>query len=111
MDASCLTTELTGLSENDLYFVRVFSENQAGVCKKPCELSEPISAKKPLREFSLDQSLTGEWGWEGKRGSWERNSTVAIEVVQTPLLRWIIFINPLILSRITGLKYDLCKLP
>ena len=72
VDASCLTTELTGLSENDLYFVRVFSENQAGVCKKPCELSEPISAKRPLREFSLDQLLTGEWGWEGKRRSWER---------------------------------------
>ena len=48
VDGSCLTADLTGLSENDLYFVRVFSENQAGVCKKPCELSEPISPKQPL---------------------------------------------------------------
>ena len=46
-----LTADLTGLSENDLYFVRVFSENQAGLCRKPCELSEPTTAKKPLREF------------------------------------------------------------
>jgi len=51
VDGGRLTADLTGLSENDLYFVRVFSENQAGICRKPCELSEPISAKKPLREF------------------------------------------------------------
>ena len=53
VDGSCLTTELTGLSENDLYFVRIYSENQAGLCKKPCELGEPISAKKPLRKFFI----------------------------------------------------------
>jgi len=58
VDGSCLSAELTGLSENDLYFVRVFSENQAGLCKKPCELTEPISAKRPLREFrSISRSL------------------------------------------------------
>jgi len=51
VDGSHLSAELTGLSENDLYFVRIFSENQAGVCKKPCEISEPISAKRPLREW------------------------------------------------------------
>jgi len=53
VDGSCQSAELTGLSENDLYFVRVFSENQAGLCKKPCEISEPISAKKPLGKFLL----------------------------------------------------------
>ena len=47
VDGSCLSAELTGLSENDLYFVRIFSENRLGVCKKPRELSEPVSAKKP----------------------------------------------------------------
>ena len=46
LDGSCLSAELTGLSENDLYFVRIFSKNRLGVCKEPCELSEPISAKK-----------------------------------------------------------------
>ena len=58
VDGSCLSAELTGLSENDLYFVRVFSENQAGVCKKPCELSEPISAKRPLGKSLI--SLLGD---------------------------------------------------
>ena len=47
LDGSCLSAELTGLSENDLYFVRIFSKNRLGVCKEPCELSEPVSAKKP----------------------------------------------------------------
>jgi len=51
VDGSCFTADLTGLSEHDLYFVRVFSENQAGLCKKPCELSEAISAKKPLGQL------------------------------------------------------------
>lgn len=52
VDGGCLSAELTDLSENDLYFVRIFSENQAGLCKKPCELSEPVSAKKPLGKLN-----------------------------------------------------------
>ena len=55
VDNSCLSAELTGLSENDLYFVRIFSENKIGVCETPCELSEPISAKK--RPGKLKQSV------------------------------------------------------
>jgi len=48
VDGSCLSAELTGLSENDLYSVRILSENRLGVCKEPCELSQPVSAiKKP----------------------------------------------------------------
>jgi len=59
VDGTRLSTELTGLSEQDLYFVRVFSENQAGTSKKPCELGEPISAKRPLRKpyHSASQSV------------------------------------------------------
>jgi len=58
VDGSTLAGDLGGLSENDLYFVRVFSENAAGVCKKPCELGEPIAAKKPLRMSHISSAVS-----------------------------------------------------
>ena len=54
VDDSCLSAELTGLSENDLYLARIFSENKLGVCKTPCELSEPVSATKPPGNLKFD---------------------------------------------------------
>ena len=58
VDNSCLSAELIGLSMNDMYLVRIFSKNKLGVCKTPCELSEPISATKPIGKLKQAVALS-----------------------------------------------------
>ena len=48
VDGTTLTAQLTGLTEGDFYFVRVFAENQAGLSKKASELVDAFCARKPL---------------------------------------------------------------
>jgi len=60
VDGANLTVELTGLTEGEFYFVRVFSENLVGLSKKACELSEPVCAKAPQSTY-VDCNTTSKY--------------------------------------------------
>ena len=53
VDSNNLTVELTGLTEGEFYFVRVFSENQVGLSKRGSELEEPVCARRPQSKLLL----------------------------------------------------------
>lgn len=52
VDSANTNVELTGLTEGEFYFVRVFAENQVGLSKKGCELDEPVCARRPQSKLS-----------------------------------------------------------
>lgn len=57
VDGTTLSAELTGLTEGEFYFARVFAENLVGLSKKGAELDEPICAKAPQSKFSRVTSV------------------------------------------------------
>ena len=50
INAGTLAADLAGLTVGDYYFIRVFSENLAGISKRPADLNETICCKKPMSE-------------------------------------------------------------
>lgn len=55
VDGNTMSFNLTGLVEGDYYFVRVYSENEAGRSRRAAEILEPVRAKQPSSKF-LDSS-------------------------------------------------------
>ena len=56
VDGTNSSVELTGLTEGEFYFVRVFAENLVGLSKKGCELDEPICAKAPQSTYNVQRT-------------------------------------------------------
>ena len=50
--ADTLAYTAEGLTDSADYFVRVFSENKAGISKRGCELDDPVKARAPISKSS-----------------------------------------------------------
>lgn len=53
VDSQYNSTEIYDLRSGSYYFVRVFSENAVGPCKRPADFYDAVCARKPLGMFYI----------------------------------------------------------